>query len=120
MPWWKYVANRVLTLSENLLTGAKLSEYHTGLRGFSSEVLRTLPLDANSDDFVFDNQMLLQILWFGFPIGEVTCPTKYFSEASSINLKRSITYGLGCLWNGGLYRLARMGIGSAAGRFPPR
>ena len=120
MPWWKYVANRVLTLSENLLTGAKLSEYHTGLRGFSSEVLRTLPLDANSDDFVFDNQMLLQILWFGFPIGEVTCPTKYFSEASSINLKRSITYGLGCLWNGGLYRLARMGIGSAAGRFPRR
>ena len=120
MPVWKYIANRLLTLAENLLTGAKLSEYHTGLRGFSAEILRTLPLDANSDDFVFDNQMLLQTLWFGFSIGEVTCPTKYFSDASSINWRRSIVYGLGCLWNGTLFRLARMGVGTAAGRFPRR
>lgn len=118
MPIWKYIANRVLTLGENLLTGAKLSEYHTGLRGFSAEILRTLPLDANSDDFVFDNQMLLQILWFGFSIGEVTCPTKYFSDASSINWKRSIVYGIGCLWNGLLFRLAQSGLGTAGGRFP--
>ena len=120
MPIWRYVANRLLTLAENLLTGAKLSEYHTGLRGFSAEILRTLPLEANSDDFVFDNQMLLQILWFGFAVGEVTCPTKYFSEGSSINWRRSIVYGLGCLWNGLLFRFARMGFGTAGGRFPVR
>ena len=85
MPLWKYVANRFLTFSENILTGAKLSEYHTGYRAFSRRLLEQLPLDANSDDFVFDNQMLVQILWFGYTIAEVSCPTKYFAEASSIN-----------------------------------
>jgi glycosyltransferase involved in cell wall biosynthesis len=108
MPVWKYVANRVLTLVENWLLTAKLSEYHTGYRAFSRRVLETLPLDQNSDDFVFDNQMLAQILWFGFHIGEVSCPTKYFPEASSINFKRSVRYGFGCLATGLQYRLAKL------------
>src|SRR6185436_10258415 len=97
MPLYKYVANRALTFAENVLLDAKLSEYHTGYRAFSREVLEALPLDANSDDFVFDNQMLAEILWRGFRVGEVSCPTKYFEEASSINFTRSLRYGFGCL-----------------------
>jgi glycosyltransferase involved in cell wall biosynthesis len=108
MPVWKYVANRFLTLAENLLTGAKLSEYHTGYRAFSRELLERLPFQANSDDFVFDNQMLVQILWKGYQIAEVSCPTSYFAEASSINFSRSVRYGFGCLWTAALYRLNRM------------
>jgi glycosyltransferase involved in cell wall biosynthesis len=110
MPLWKYVANRWLTAVENILLGAKLSEYHTGYRAFSREVLETLDLSGNSDDFAFDNQMLAQILWHGFTIGEVSCPTKYFPEASSINLSRSITYGFGCLNTGLRFRLAKAGL----------
>ena len=97
MPRYKYVANRLLTAAENLLLGAKLSEYHTGYRAFSREVLQSLPLLENSDDFVFDNQMLAQILLAGFEIGEVSCPAAYFEEASSINFSRSVRYGLGVL-----------------------
>jgi glycosyltransferase involved in cell wall biosynthesis len=110
MPAWKYVSNRVLTLIENGLIGAKLSEYHTGYRAFSREILEALPLDANSDDFVFDNQMLAQILWKHYSIGEVSCPTKYFPEASSINFRRSLRYGFGCLATALSFRLARMGL----------
>ncbi len=104
------MANRALTLVENILLGAKLSEYHTGYRAFSKEILKKLDLAGNSDDFVFDNQMLAQILWHGFTIAEVSCPTKYFPEASSINLRRSIKYGFGCLGTALRFRLARMGI----------
>lgn len=110
MPPWKYLANRGLTFAENVLMGAKLSEYHTGYRAFSREILERLPLDENSDDFVFDNQMLAQILWFGYSIGEVSCPTKYFAEASSINLRRSIIYGFGCLHTAMTFRLAKLGL----------
>ncbi len=110
MPLWKYAANRALTLVENLLLGAKLSEYHTGYRAFSAELLRKLDLSHNSDDFVFDNQMLAQILWLGYTIAEVSCPTKYFPEASSINFVRSTKYGIGCLWTALLFRLARLGL----------
>jgi glycosyltransferase involved in cell wall biosynthesis len=110
MPLWKYIANRVLTLTENILMGAKLSEYHTGYRAFSRALLEQVPFRLNSDDFVFDNQMLAQILWLGYTIAEVSCPTKYFPEASSINLPRSVTYGLGCLLTAATFRLARMGI----------
>ncbi len=108
MPVWKYIANRFLTLAENILTGAKLSEYHTGYRAFSKKLLEQLPLDQNSDDFVFDNQMLAQILWQGWQIAEITCPTKYFEDASSINFTRSVTYGFGCLATAMKYRLAKM------------
>jgi glycosyltransferase involved in cell wall biosynthesis len=118
MPGWKYVANRFLTFAENVLLGAKLSEYHTGYRAFSREILETLALANNSDDFVFDNQMLAQILWHGFTIGEVSCPTKYFKEASSINLPRSIKYGFGCLGTGLKFRLAKWGIARFK-LFPP-
>ncbi len=112
MPLYKYVANRFLTATQNLLIGAKLSEYHTGYRAFSKEILETLPLLNNSDDFVFDNEMLTQTLAYGFRVGEVSCPTKYFPEASSINFKRSVKYGLGVLitslkcrlWKWGLYQ----------------
>jgi glycosyltransferase involved in cell wall biosynthesis len=110
MPLWKYIANRFLTLSENILVGAKLSEYHTGYRAFSRELLESLPLEGNSNDFVFDNQMLAQIIWLGYTIAEVSCPTKYFTEASSINLPRSIRYGFGCLATAITFRLARMGM----------
>jgi glycosyltransferase involved in cell wall biosynthesis len=110
MPVWKYISNRFLTAAENILLGAKLSEYHTGYRAFSRQLLESLPLEVNSDDFVFDNQMLAQILWHGFTIGEVSCPTKYFAEASSINLQRSIQYGFGCLSVGTSFRLAKMGL----------
>lgn len=110
MPWWKYTANRFLTFAENLLIGAKLSEYHTGYRAYSRALLERLPLDANSDDFVFDNQVLAQIHWLGYTIAEVTCPTKYFAEASSINFRRSVQYGCGCLKTGLQFRFARLGL----------
>ena len=110
MPVWKYAANRILTLVENMLLGAKLSEYHTGYRAFSRELLLRLPLENNSDDFVFDNQMLAQIVWLGYTIAEVSCPTKYFEEASSINLRRSIRYGFGCLHTALRFRLAKLGL----------
>ena len=110
MPLWKYFANRILTLIENILTGAKLSEYHTGYRAFSRELLLQLPLENNSDDFVFDNQMLAQILYLGYQIAEVSCPTKYFAEASSINFQRSVKYGLGCIVTALKFRGARWGI----------
>ncbi len=110
MPLWKYVANRFLTFAENVLIGAKLSEYHTGYRAFSRRLLEQLSLEAASDDFVFDNQMLAQILWFGYTIAEVSCPTKYFSESSSINFQRSVKYGFGCLWTALTFRLAKMNI----------
>ncbi|MGI8956935.1 MAG: glycosyltransferase family 2 protein [Chthoniobacterales bacterium] len=97
MPWWKYVSNRFLTLIENLLLGAKLSEYHTGYRAFSRGLLEQLPVEKNSDDFIFDNQILAQVLALGYPIGEISCPTKYFPEASSIGFLASVRYGLGCL-----------------------
>jgi hypothetical protein len=112
MPMWKYVANRFLTLAENILLGAKLSEYHTGYRAFSRELIERLPLTANSNDFVFDNEMLAQILWFGYTIAEVSCPTRYFAEASSINFRRSVKYGFGCLGTALSFRLARMGLRS--------
>lgn len=114
MPRYKYVANRLLTLIQNLLTGQKLSEYHTGYRGFTREVLATLPLERNSDDFVFDNQMLVQAHFWNFAIGEVSCPTKYFAEASSINFRRSVIYGLGVLRTTLDYLRARFGLN------PPR
>jgi uncharacterized radical SAM superfamily protein len=110
MPLWKYIANRGLTFAENVLLGAKLSEYHTGYRAFSRDILEKLNLSTNSDDFVFDNQMLAQILWHGYTIAEVSCPTKYFAEASSINLSRSIKYGFGCLGTAMAFRLAKWGV----------
>ena len=110
MPPWRYVANRALTFVENLLLGYKLSEYHTGFRAFSRRLLETLPLEENSDDFVFDNQVLAQAIWFGFVIGEVSCPTRYFAEASSIDFARSVKYGFGVLGTAVEYRLARMGL----------
>lgn len=110
MPLYKYIANRLLTLFQNILMGQKLAEYHTGYRAFSREILERCPLEENSDDFVFDNQMLAQIAYLGYTIGEVTCPTKYFEEASSINFRRSVTYGLGVLRTSVQYRLNRWGL----------
>ena len=110
MPLWKYIANRFLTLFENALLGAKLSEYHTGYRAFSRKVLTDLPLLENSDDFVFDNQMLAQCVYFGFRLGEVSCPTKYFPEASSINFPRSVKYGLGVLLTSVQFAAQKLGI----------
>jgi glycosyltransferase involved in cell wall biosynthesis len=110
MPIWRYLPNRFLTFVQNILMGAKLSEYHTGYRAFSRKLLDSLPLERNSDDFVFDNQMLAQIFWCGHTIAEITCPTKYFKGASSINFRRSIIYGLGCLGVAVRFRLARLGI----------
>ena len=110
MPIWKYIANRFLTAVENLLFGAKLSEYHTGYRAFSANLIKRLPLEKNSDDFVFDNEMLAQVLWLGAPIGEVTCPAKYQPGASSINFRRSVRYGFGCLATAARFRLARLGM----------
>jgi glycosyltransferase involved in cell wall biosynthesis len=118
MPWWKYAANRFLTAAENLLLGAKLSEYHTGYRAFSREILERLPLAANSNDFIFDNQMLAQILWFHYTIAEVSCPTRYFAEASSINFRRSVQYGFGCLATALSFRLAKMKLRQSS-LFPP-
>ncbi|MHB8138821.1 MAG: glycosyltransferase family 2 protein [Smithellaceae bacterium] len=119
MPLWKYIANRFLTLVENVMLGAKLSEYHTGYRAFSRELLEKLPLASNSDDFVFDNQMLAQIIWYGYTIAEVSCPTKYFAEASSINFRRSVEYGLGCLKTALKYRMSKTGFLRTA-LFPER
>ncbi len=117
MPLYKYIANRVLTLVENALIGAKLSEYHTGYRAFSAELLRRIPWDVNGDDFVFDNQMLAQVIWAGYTVAEVSCPTRYFAEASSINFRRSVVYGCGCLRTAAEFVLAARGIGGSA-RFP--
>lgn len=114
MPVYKYIANRLLTAFENLFLGVKLSEYHTGYRAFSREVLTKLPLRENSDDFVFDNQMLAQCVYFGFRIGEVSCPTKYFEEASSINFRRSVQYGLGVLGTTLRFALQRAGLWRSA------
>jgi len=110
MPLYKYVSNRTLTLAENLLIGAKLSEYHTGYRAFSRELLEKVPFEKNSDDFIFDNQMIAQILWLGHTVAEVSCPTKYSPAASSINFSKSVRYGLGCLYTALTYRLAKMGL----------
>jgi glycosyltransferase involved in cell wall biosynthesis len=110
MPLWKYIANRSLTAFENLLLGSKLTEFHTGYRAFSRKALRELPLLADSDDFVFDNQMIAQLMAFGFRIGEISCPTKYFDEASSINFRRSVTYGFGVLRTSVQYRLWKWGL----------
>src|ERR1700756_5308309 len=110
MPRYKYIANRVLTLIQNILLDYKLSEYHTGYRGFTRAVIEALPLERNSDDFVFDNQMLAQAIYKGFRIGEISCPAKYFPEASSINFRRSVVYGFGVLRTSISFRLARMGF----------
>ena len=110
MPRYKYIANRFLTLVENILLGQKFSEYHTGYRAFSRELLEKLPLDANSNDFVFDNQMIAQMVWFGFRVGELSCPTKYFKDASSINFRRSVIYGLGVLGTAAQFRLCKWGV----------
>lgn len=110
MPVYKYIANRFLTFTENLVLGAKLSEYHTGYRAFHRKVLEEMPLGENSNDFVFDNEMLAQAVYFGFKIGEISCPTKYFKEASSINFRRSIKYGLGVLSTSAKFVLQKWGI----------
>lgn len=110
MPLYKYLSNRVLTLIQNLFLGAKLSEYHTGYRAFRREVLENLPLGENSDDFVFDNQMLAQIIYFGYRIGEISCPAKYFKDASSINFSRSVKYGLGVLGTTFRFVFHKLGI----------
>jgi glycosyltransferase involved in cell wall biosynthesis len=110
MPLWRYVANRFLTLVQNALIGAKLSEYHTGYRAYSRRLLETLSLDGNSDDFLFDNQMLTQIIWHGHIVAEVSCPTRYLEEASSIGFADSVGYGFGCLITAVQYRLAKLGL----------
>jgi glycosyltransferase involved in cell wall biosynthesis len=117
MPMWRYIANRFLTLFGNILLGTKVSEFHTGYRAFSRELLEALPLSANSDDFVFDNQMLAQTVWCGFKIGEVSCPTSYAPDASSITFMRSVKYGFGCLNTGLQFRLAKWGV-LRSDRFP--
>jgi glycosyltransferase involved in cell wall biosynthesis len=113
MPVWRYVSNRVLTLVGNMLLGTKVSEFHTGYRAFSRELLARLPLEANSDDFVFDNQLLAQTAWYGYQIGEVSCPTSYQPDASSITFRRSVAYGLGCLKTAATFRLAKWGLVSS-------
>jgi len=110
MPYWRYISNRMLTLMENILLGAKLSEYHTGYRAFSHSLLEKIPFEINSFDFVFDNQMLAQIIWYGYTIAEVSCPTHYYAESSSINFFRSVKYGFGCLWTAFTFRLAKMKV----------
>ncbi len=110
MPYYKYFANRLLTMAENVLLKEKLSEYHTGYRAFSRQVLETLPLEVNSNDFVFDNEMLAQVFYFGFRVGEVSCPTRYEPESSSINFRRSCKYGLEVLRTGAQFRAARLGL----------
>jgi len=109
MPLWKYIANRFLTLAGNILLGAKLSEYHTGYRAFSRKLIENIPFHHDSDDFVFDNQMLAQIIWYGYTIAEISCPTKYFTEASSINFFRSVKYGYGCLMTAMTFRMVKWG-----------
>lgn len=118
MPVWRYVSNRFLTFVENLLMGAKLSEYHSGYRAFSAKLLRILPLHENSNDFIFDNQMLAQAIWSDYVVGEVSCPAKYFSECSSINFWRSVKYGFGCLATAATFRLAKWGVIKSR-LFPP-
>ena len=110
MPAWKYIANRMLTFLENIIVGGKLSEYHTGYRAFSRELLMKIPMANNSNDFVFDNQMLAQVLWLGYRVAEISCPTRYFPEASSIDFPRSMKYGIGCIMTGLLFRLTKMNI----------
>jgi len=110
MPLWKYIANRFLTFVENILIGAKLSEYHTGYRAFSRQLLEQLCIEVNSDDFVFDNQMLAQILWQGYVVAEISCPTRYFPQASSVGFRGSVKYGFGCLSTALEYRLAKMNL----------
>lgn len=110
MPVYKYIANRLLTLFQNICTGAKLSEYHTGYRAFSAEVLRAIDIERNSDDFIFDNQMLAQVLHRGYAVGEISCPARYFDEASSINLRRSVVYGLGVVGVSLKYLASRTGL----------
>jgi glycosyltransferase involved in cell wall biosynthesis len=114
MPWWKYISNRFLTGLQNLLQGAKLSEYHTGYRAYSRHLLESMEFSGMSDDFIFDNQFVAQALWKGYTVGEVSCPTKYFAEASSINFRRSTIYGLGCLWVSWQYRWAKLTGGRPA------
>lgn len=110
MPMWRYVANRFLTLTGNVLLGTKVSEFHTGYRAFSRELLEALPLDANSNDFVFDNEVLAEAVWLGFQIGEISCPTSYEGDSSSINFRRSVQYGFGCLATAASFRLAKWGL----------
>ena len=117
MPMWRYVANRFLTLFGNILLGTKVSEFHTGYRAFSRELLQALPLGANSNDFVFDNQVLAETVWLGFQIGEVSCPTSYAPDASSITFMRSVRYGFGCLGTAAQFRLAKWGL-VKSDRFP--
>lgn len=114
MPIYKYIANRLLTAFQNLLMDQKLSEYHTGFRAFKREVLESLPLEENSDDFVFDNEILAQTFFFGFRVGEISCPTRYFEDASSINFRRSVKYGFGVLATSLKYRLERMGLAGSS------
>ena len=111
MPIYKYISNRFLTMTENVIINQKLSEYHTGFRAFSRKILETIPLMENSDDFIFDNQMLCQTLYFGFSVGEISCPALYFADASSINFSRSVTYGIGVIKTALNYFLAKRGIG---------
>ncbi|MBA3544085.1 MAG: glycosyltransferase family 2 protein [Chthoniobacterales bacterium] len=108
MPWWKYVSNRFLTLTENLILGAKLSEYHSGYRAFARSLLEKLPLESFSDNFLFDNQILAEVIGHGFPVGEITCPTKYFPEASSIGFVASVRYGFGCIATAWRWRRRRL------------
>lgn len=117
MPKWRYVSNRFLTLFGNILLGTKVSEFHTGYRAFSADLLRRLPLDRNSDDFVFDNEVLAQVAWLNEPIGEVSCPTRYAADASSISFWRAVKYGFGCLGTAAVFRLARWGVIRST-RFP--
>jgi glycosyltransferase involved in cell wall biosynthesis len=119
MPFWRYVSNRFLTLAGNILLGTKLSEFHTGYRAFSSELLKRLPLEANSDDFIFDNEILAETLWCGSAIGEISCPTNYAPDASSISFWRSVRYGFGCLAVGLNFRLVKWGLTSSP-RFPKK
>jgi glycosyltransferase involved in cell wall biosynthesis len=117
MPMWRYIANRALTFAGNLLLGTKVSEFHTGYRAFSRELLQRLPLDANSDDFVFDNEVLAEAVWLGYTIGEVSCPTRYAADSSSINFWRSVRYGFGCLATAAQFRLAKWRLWQSP-RFP--
>jgi glycosyltransferase involved in cell wall biosynthesis len=117
MPLWRYIPNRFLTLAGNILLGTKVSEFHTGYRAYSRDLLERLPLAANSDDFVFDNEVLAETVWLGFAIGEVSCPTSYAADASSINFRRSVQYGLGCLATASVFRLAKWGLVRSR-RFP--
>jgi glycosyltransferase involved in cell wall biosynthesis len=114
MPPWRYVSNRLLTFFENVMMGSKLSEFHSGYRAFTRKLLQTVPYNRCSDDFVFDNQMLAQILWSGLNIGEVTCPTLYFEEASSMSIKKSVKYGVGCVETALTYRLAKLGLAGSS------